>query len=80
MQSNNFLTGCRKQLGRVSDIADKAMATNQDIMAFLKAEKDSRLKEKEEERAIRMKERQEDMEKIKVLIKSGVKEEVNAAV
>ena len=56
------------------------MATNQDILAFLMAEKEARAKEKEEERATRMKERTEDMEQIKDLIKSGVKEEVNAAI
>ena len=56
------------------------MATNQDILAFLMAEKEARAKEKEEVKATRMKERTEDMEQIKHLIKSGVKEEVNAAI
>ena len=56
------------------------MATNQDIMAFLMAEKEARAREKEEERLARAKERQEDMEQIKVLIVSGVKEEVQEAV
>ena len=66
-------------MGDISDIPE-IMATNHDIMAFLKAEKEERAREKEEERATRKKERMEDMEKIKSLIKSGVKEEVNAAV
>ena len=56
------------------------MATNHDILAFLKSEKEDRAKEKEEEKVIRVRERQEDLEKIKILIKTGVKEEVNAAV
>ena len=58
----------------------REMATNHDILAFLKSEKEARAKEKEEEKAIRVRERQEDIEQIKILIKTGVKEEVNAAV
>ena len=49
-------------------------------MAFLMAEKEARAREKEEERLARTKERQEDMEQIKVLIESCVKEEVQEAV
>ena len=56
------------------------MTSNLDIKAFLKSEKDARVKEREEEKEIRAKERQEDMLKISDLIKSGVKEEVMAAV
>ena len=67
-------------LGGISDITETVMATNQDILAFLKAEKEERAREKEEEKATRKKERTEDMEQIKSLIKSSVKEEVNAAV
>ena len=55
------------------------MASNQDIMTFLLAEKELRTKEKEEERLARTKERQEDMDKIKEMIQTGVKEEVEAA-
>ena len=54
------------------------MATTRDILAF-KAEKDARVKEREEEKQDRAKERQEDMLRISELIKSGVKEEVFAA-
>ena len=63
------------------------MTSNDDLMAFLLAEKDTRSREKEEEKLAkeeeklaRTKERQEDMEQIKGLIQSGVKEEVQAAV
>ena len=56
------------------------MATNQDIMAFLMAEKAARQIEKEEEKVARAKERQEDMEKIKAMIESGVKKEVKAEI
>ena len=55
------------------------MASNQDILSFLKAEKDARIKEKEEEIVTRARERQEDMLKISAMIKSGVKDEVLAA-
>ena len=56
------------------------MATSQDIMAFLMAEKEERSKEKEDDKALRIKERKEDIEQIKVMIKTSVKEEVQAAV
>lgn len=55
------------------------MTTNQDILAFLKAEKEQREKEKEEEKATRQRERQEDMAKLADMIKDGVKEEVQSA-
>ena len=56
------------------------MASNLDILSFLKADKDARVKEKEEEKVLRAQERQEDMRKISDMIKSGVKEEVMAAI
>ena len=49
-------------------------------MAFLLAEKEARNKEKEEEKLARAKERQEDMEQIKIMIQSGVKEEVRSEI
>ena len=52
------------------------MTTNQDILSFLKAEKEARETEKEQERADRQREREEDMAKIAEMIKDGVKEEV----
>ena len=55
------------------------MPTNQDILAFLKAEKEQREKEKDEEKATRQRERQEDMAKLADMIKDGVKEEVQSA-
>ena len=55
------------------------MTTNQDILSFLKADKEARDKEREQERASRLKEREEDMEKISEMIKVGVKNEVQAA-
>ena len=56
------------------------MSTNQDIMAFLLAEKEARKQEKEEEKIARSKERKEDMEEIKAMIQAGVKQEVQVAV
>ena len=56
------------------------MTSNNDILAFLKSEKEAREKEKEEEKAARSKERQEDMAKMANLIRDGVREEVKAAV
>ena len=55
------------------------MATNQDILSFLKAEKESRVKEKLEEKAAREKEREQDLAKISEMIKAGVKDEVQTA-
>ena len=55
------------------------MTTNQDILAFLKADKEQREKEKDEEKAARQRERQEDMAKIADMIKDGVKNEVQTA-
>ena len=54
------------------------MTSTQDIMTFLTAEKEARAKEKQEDRAERMKEREEDMGRILEMIKSGVEEEVKA--
>ena len=53
--------------------------SNQDILAFLRDDKDSRAYEKEEEKRARTREREEDMQKISVMISTGVQEEVNAA-
>ena len=39
-------------------------------MAFLKAEKEERIKEKEDDKALRIRERKEDIEQIKVMIKN----------
>ena len=55
------------------------MTTNQDILSFLKVDKEARDKERVQERASRLKEREEDMEKISEMIKVGVKTEVQAA-
>ena len=54
------------------------MTSIQDIMTFLKAEKEARAKEKQEDRAEIIKEREEDMGRILEMIKSGVEEEVKA--
>ena len=56
------------------------MTTNQDILSFLKADIDARAKEKEEEKAIRAGERQDDMKQILDLIQQGIKKEVNIAI
>ena len=55
------------------------MASNLDILDFLKSEKVARAKEKEEEKQARAKEREEDMKLISSLIQTGVQEEVVAA-
>ena len=52
------------------------MTSIQDILSFLKADKDDRAREKEEDRKERENARAEDMRKIGEMIKSGVKEEV----
>ena len=49
-------------------------------MTFLESEKESRIKENQEDKAQRMKEREEDMGRILHMIKSGVEEEVKAAI
>ena len=53
------------------------MTSIEDILSFLKADKDERGREKEEDKIERANERAEDMRKIEELIKVGVKEEVN---
>ena len=55
------------------------MTSNQDILSFLRSEKETREKEKEQEKACRAKERDEDMNKIAVMIRDGVREEVRGA-
>ena len=52
------------------------MTSIQDILSFLKADKDDRAKEKEEDKMEMANARAEDMRKIEEMIKSGVKEEV----
>ena len=56
------------------------MTTNQDILSFLRVDKEAREKEKQQEKEARCKERQEDMEKIADMIKTGVSEEVRSAI
>ena len=56
------------------------MTSNLDILSFLKADQDTRAKEKEEDKETRAKERQEDMEHIVALIQRGVQKEVRAAI
>ena len=56
------------------------MTTNLDIMSFLKAAQDTHAKEKEEDREIRARERQEDMDHILAVIQRGVQKEVRAAI
>jgi hypothetical protein len=55
------------------------MTSNKDILAFLQADQDARAREKEEDKGIRYRERQEDMAHILSLIKMGVEKEVKAA-
>ena len=52
------------------------MTSNQDILAFLKAEKEARVNEKEQERESRAKEREEDMKKLAEMIRKEVRDEV----
>ena len=67
------------------------MTTNQDILSFLRVdkeakekekeqEKEAHAKEKEEDRQLRATERQEDMEHILAMIQRGVQKEVRAAI
>ena len=56
------------------------MATNQDILSFLKNSQEARNREKDEEKEARSKERQEDMAQISDMIRNGVKEEVKNAI
>jgi hypothetical protein len=67
------------------------MATSQDILSFLKADKEARAQEKEKENEARVqekdkeneariKERKEDMAKIAEMIRDGVKEEIREAI
>ena len=56
------------------------MTSNQDILAFLKADQEDRAREKDVDKETRAKERQEDREHIIELIKVGVQKEVKAAV
>ena len=56
------------------------MTTNQDIMTYLKANQETRAREKEEEKKLRSEERKEDMEMISEMIKKGIKSEVQTAI
>ena len=64
----------------ISDFIQLAMTTNSDILSYLKASQDDLAKEKEEDKIVRAKERQEDMETILAAIKSGVQKEVRATI
>ena len=56
------------------------MTSNLDILSFLKAAQDTQAKEKEEDRELRARERQEDMKHILALIQRGVQTEVRAVI
>ena len=56
------------------------MASNQEILTFLKANQDALAKEKEDEKKTRATERQEDREHILKMIKLGIQREVKSAV
>ena len=56
------------------------MTNYQDILAFLKADQVARAREKEEEKEIRARERQEDMAHILSFLKMGVEKEVKSAI
>ena len=56
------------------------MTTIVDILTFLKANKEAHAKEREEDRVLRVKERQEDMDHILSMIQKGVQKEVKQAV
>ena len=55
------------------------MTSIQDIMSFLKADKEARALENQEDKEERAKARADDMKQIEMMIKVGVQEEVNAA-
>ena len=55
------------------------MATNIDILAFLKSDREARAKEKEGEKVARARERDEDMQRMEKMLKNAVKMEVLAA-
>ena len=55
------------------------MTSNQDILAFLKAEQEAQTKAKEDDKVTRARERQEDRENILEMIKIGVQREVKSA-
>ena len=54
--------------------------SNSDILAYLKATQSDHAKEREEDKKVRAKERQEDMDNILAIIQEGVQKEVRAAV
>ena len=56
------------------------MASNQDILAFLRSDKEARDKEKVQETEIRARERDQDMAKLAEMIRTGVRDEVKLAV
>ena len=55
------------------------MTTNIEILEFLKADREARAREKEEETVARAKERVDDMKKIEEMLKNAMKIEVMAA-
>ena len=56
------------------------MAYNQDILAFLRSDKEARDKEKVQETEIRARERDQDMAKLAEMIRTGVRDEVKLAI
>ena len=56
------------------------MTSNQDILSFLEADQDARAKEREEEKALRDKERIEDRQHILTMIQEGILKEVKRAI
>ena len=55
------------------------MTSNSDILSFLEADQEAKVKEREEEKVIRARERKEDMEHILTVIQRGIQKEVRAA-
>ena len=56
------------------------MTTNVEILAFLKSNQEALARERQEDKLLRVKERQEDMDHILSMIKKGVQNEVKQAV
>ena len=56
------------------------MATTSDILAFLKADKEARTREREEEKELRVKERKEDMQEILRVLQTSILQEVRKQV
>ena len=56
------------------------VATVNDILEFLKADQETKAREKESDKKIRAQERKEDLDHILTLITTGVKAEVEAVI